>query len=207
MILMEGRGDMDTEQGLVPYGPRFEEALVYAARVHAVQFRKGTSTPYVTHLLAVAAIVGEGGGTENEVMAALLHDAVEDQGGLARLTDIRARFGEVVAAIVWGCTDAIVVPKPPWRARKELYIAHLAEAAPGVLRVSSADKLHNARAILADLRVNGPALWERFTGGQAGTLWYYRALVGAYLARGGDPIAEELDRVVTAIEQLATTTG
>ncbi|HEY8597106.1 MAG TPA: HD domain-containing protein [Thermomicrobiales bacterium] len=160
--------------------------------------------PYITHLLAVAAIVGEGGGSEDEVIAALLHDAVEDQGGLARLADIRLRFGESVAAIVWGCTDAIIVPKPPWRARKETYIAHLAAAAPGVLHVSAADKLHNARAILADLRALGPVLWDRFTGGQAGTLWYYRALVEAYLARGGGPIAEELDRVVAAIEQLAT---
>ena len=197
---------MVVEQELIPYSQRFEEALVYAARVHAVQFRKGTNIPYVTHLLAVATIVGEGGGTEDEVIAALLHDAVEDQGGLARLADIRARFGDAVAAIVWGCTDAIVVPKPPWRARKEAYIAHLADAALSVLRVSAADKLHNARAILADLRAIGPAIWARFTGGQAGTLWYYRALVGAYLARGSDPIAEELDRVVAAIEQLATMT-
>jgi len=197
---------MEAGRELVPYGPRFAAALAYAARVHAVQFRKGTSIPYVTHLLAVAAIVGEGGGSEDEVIAALLHDAVEDQGGLTRLADIRARFGEAVAAIVWGCTDAIVVPKPPWRARKEVYIAHLANAAPGVLRVSSADKLHNARSILADLRVSGPALWDRFTGGQAGTLWYYRALVEAYMARGGGPVVEELARVVTAIEQLATLT-
>jgi (p)ppGpp synthase/HD superfamily hydrolase len=164
---------MVVEQELIPYSQRFEEALVYAARVHAVQFRKGTTIPYSTHLLAVAAIVGESDGSEDEVIAALLHDAVEDQGGLARLADIRARFGD---------------------------------AAPGVLRVSVADKLHNARAILTDLRASGPALWARFTGGQAGTLWYYRALVEAYLARGGGPIAEELDRVVTAIEQLATMT-
>jgi GTP pyrophosphokinase len=195
---------MAVEPELIPYGLRFEEALVYAARVHAVQFRKGTAIPYITHLLAVAAIVGDGGGSEDEVIAALLHDAVEDQGGLARLADIRARFGEEVAVIVRDCTDAIVVPKPPWRVRKEAYIAHLAEATPGVLRVSAADKLHNARAILADLRAIGPPLWARFTGGQAGTLWYYRALVGVYLTRGSGPIAEELDRVVTAIEQLAT---
>src|SRR5436305_1156167 len=108
---------MSDEQAFVPYGPRFEEALLYAARVHAVQRRKGTAIPYVTHLLAVAAIVGENGGTEDEVIAALLHDAVEDQGGEARLADVRARFGVEVAAIVWGCTDAEAIPKPPWRAR------------------------------------------------------------------------------------------
>jgi len=197
---------MGSEQTLIPYSSRSEEALLYAARVHALQFRKGTATPYIVHLLAVAAIVGESGGIEDEVIAALLHDAVEDQGGLARLADIRARFGEAVAAIVWGCTDAIIVPKPPWRARKERYVAHLADAAPEALRVSSADKLHNARAILADLRVIGAPLWDRFTGGQAGTLWYYRALVDAFMARGGGPIVEELDRVVTAIEQVAAVT-
>lgn len=194
---------MADEQPFLPYGPRFEEALLYAARVHAMQRRKGTAIPYVTHLLAVAAIVGEGGGTEEETIAALLHDAVEDQGGQARLADIRARFGDAVAMIVWGCTDAETIPKPPWRARKETYVAHLAEAIPAVLLVSSADKLHNARAILADLRAGGDALWARFTGGRDGTLWYYRALTEAYQRRGGGPIVEELDRVVTEIERLA----
>jgi (p)ppGpp synthase/HD superfamily hydrolase len=194
---------MSDEQPFVPYGPRFEEALLYAARVHAVQRRKGTAIPYVTHLLAVAAIVGENGGTEDEVIAALLHDAVEDQGGEARLADIRARFGVEVAAIVWGCTDAETIPKPPWRARKEAYIAHLAGATPSVLLVSSADKLHNARAILADLRAQGAATWGRFNGGKEGSLWYYRALAAAYARREGGPVAEELARVVGEIERLA----
>lgn len=194
---------MSDEQAFVPYGPRFEEALLYAARVHAVQRRKGTTIPYITHLLAVAAIVGEHGGTEDEVIAALLHDAVEDQGGEARLADIRARFGYEVAAIVWGCTDAETTPKPPWRARKETYIAHLADAIPSVLLVSSADKLHNARAILADLRVQDEQLWDRFNGGKAGTLWYYRALSDAYARREAGPIADELARVVAEIERLA----
>lgn len=187
----------------LPYGPRFEEALRYAAQVHAVQFRKGTTIPYITHLLAVASIVGESGGTETEVIAALLHDAVEDHGGLARLADIRARFGDEVAAIVWGCTDAHDELKPAWRARKEAYLAHLADASPAIVRVSAADKLHNARAILADLRADGPALWDRFSGGRAGVLWYYRALVDRYAARQLGPIADELGRVVTAIERLA----
>jgi (p)ppGpp synthase/HD superfamily hydrolase len=194
---------MSDEQAFVPYGPRFEEALLYAARVHAVQRRKGTAIPYVTHLLAVAAIVGENGGTEDEVIAALLHDAVEDQGGEARLADVRARFGVEVAAIVWGCTDAETKPKPPWRARKEAYIAHLADATTSVLLVSSADKLHNARAILADLRTQGAALWGRFNGGKEGTLWYYRALADAYARRGGGAVAEELGRVVGEIARLA----
>ena len=118
------------------YGPRFDDALPYAARLHRDQVRKGSGIPYITHLLAVAAIVGEHGGGEDEVIAALLHDAVEDQGGQPRLEEIRARYGDAVAAIVWGCTDADTIPKPPWRARKEAYVAHLADASPGVRLVS-----------------------------------------------------------------------
>ncbi len=188
---------------LVPYGQRFEDALVYAARLHRNQVRKGTTIPYITHLLAVAAIVGEHGGGEEEVIAALLHDAVEDQGGAATLADIRTRFGDRVAAIVAGCSDTAAVPKPPWRERKERYIAHLARATPAVRLVSAADKLHNARAILADLRAQGDAIWARFNGGRAGTLWYYRVLVGALRAAGATPLVEELDRVVGDIERHA----
>lgn len=191
---------MVADSAFTPYGPRFEEALLYATRVHAVQRRKGTTIPYVTHLLAVAAIVGEGGGDEDEVIAALLHDAVEDQGGAARLADIRARFGDTVAVIVAGCTAEEF---PDWRATKEAYVARLATASPAVLRVSSADKLHNARAILADLRRQGAALWAIFGGGKGGTLWYYRALVAAYERRADGPPVDELARVVAAIEALA----
>src|SRR3954464_7512206 len=107
---------MSDENAFVPYGPRFEEALLYAAQVHAVQRRKGTAIPYVTHLMAVAAIVGENGGTEDEGIGALLHAGVEDEGGEARRADVGARCGVEVAAIVWGCTDAEAIPKPPWRA-------------------------------------------------------------------------------------------
>ena len=191
---------MAADSAFVPFGPRFEEALLYATRVHAVQRRKGGTVPYITHLLAVAALVGEGGGDEDEVIAALLHDAVEDQGGAARLADIRARFGDTVAAIVAGCTAEEF---PTWRAAKEAYVARLAVASPAVLRVSSADKLHNARAILADLRRQGDALWALFGGGKAGTLWYYRALVTAYQRRTAGPPVDELARVVAAIEALA----
>jgi (p)ppGpp synthase/HD superfamily hydrolase len=185
------------------YGEKFEEALLYAARLHREQKRKGTDTPYVTHLLAVAAIVGEDGGTEDEVVAALLHDAPEDQGGEERLEDIRARFGDGVAKIVAGCTDTYEEPKPAWRPRKEAYVARMASAPPSVRLVSSADKLHNARSILADLRAVGDDLWHRFTGGKEGTLWYYRALVEAYRAAGTNPTVEELDRVVREIEAVA----
>ena len=187
----------------MPYGGKFEDALLYAARLHHDQTRKGTDTPYVTHLLAVAAVVGENGGTEDEVVAAFLHDAPEDQGGEERLEDIWARFGDAVAEIVAGCTDTYEEPKPAWRPRKEAYVARMASAPAPVRLVSSADKLHNARSILADLRAVGDDLWDRFTGGKEGTLWYYRALVEAYAAAGANAIVEELDRVVREIEGLA----
>ena len=183
--------------------PRFDEALVHASRLHAGQLRKGSAVPYVAHLLAVTAIVLEHGGGEDEAIAALLHDAVEDQGGPATRAEIRRRFGERVAAIVDGCTDAETVPKPPWRARKEAYVAHLAHASPAVRLVSAADKLHNARAILADYRRLGDGLWERFNGGREGTLWYYRALADAFRGVDSTPLIEELERTVRELERLA----
>jgi len=187
----------------MPYGEKFEAALVYAARLHRDQTRKGSGIPYVNHLLAVAAIVGENGGSEEEVIAALLHDAPEDHGGRARLEEIRERFGDEVAEIVAACTDTYEDPKPAWQPRKEAYVAHVRTAPASVRLVSAADKLHNARAILADLRVLGDALWGRFTGGKEGTLWYYRALVGAYAAAGTNAVVEELGEVVRKIESLA----
>jgi (p)ppGpp synthase/HD superfamily hydrolase len=185
------------------YSARFEEALVLASRLHAAQLRKGTKIPYVAHILGVAGIAIEYGADEDEAIAALLHDAVEDQGGAATLADIRRRFGDRVAGIVEGCTDADTVPKPPWRARKESYIAHLPGASPSVRLVSAADKLHNARAILRDYRELGERVWDRFNGGRSGTLWYYRALVEAFRQVGATPLVEELARTVDEIERLA----
>ncbi len=185
----------------MPYTEKFEDALLYAARLHRDQTRKGTGVPYVTHLLAVAAIVGESGGTEDEVIAALLHDAPEDAGGEARLEEIRARFGGPVAEVVAGCSDTYETPKPPWRERKEAYIAHLADAPPSVRLVSAADKLHNARSVLADYRTLGEDLWGRFNGGREGTLWYYRAVADALAGDG--PVADELGRAVAELEALA----
>lgn len=183
---------------------RFDVALSFAARLHAGQVRKGTEIPYVAHLLAVASLVLEHGGNEDEAIAALLHDAIEDQGGAATREVIRRLFGEVVTEIVNGCTDTEVTPKPPWRARKEAYVAHVRLASPSVRLVSAADKLHNARSVLMDLRVLGEDVWSRFKGGREGTLWYYRALVRAYRDGGGgsSTLVEELDRVVTEIEAL-----
>ncbi len=187
----------------MPYSSRLEDALVYAARVHAAQLRKGTQVPYVHHLLAVAAIVGEHGGTEDQVIAALLHDAPEDQGGKPRLADIRSRFGEAVAAIVEACTDTFEDPKPPWRARKEAYLRHLAEVTPAAVIVSAADKLHNAQSLVADLRRHGEAVFERFNGKKEGTLWYYREITQALERRGRTPLIDELRRTVIEMHRLA----
>lgn len=164
----------------MPLSPRFTDALQYAATIHRDQVRKGTVIPYVSHLMAVASLALEFGATEDEAIGALLHDAGEDAGGQARIDDIRQRFGPAVAEIVAGCTDTVLDPKPPWRARKEAYIAHLPHAAPGIQFVSACDKLHNARSILRDYRTLGEALWTRFSGGRDGTLWYYAALLGAF---------------------------
>jgi len=185
------------------YSPRFEAALVYATHVHAGQVRKGTRIPYISHLLAVGALVAEHGGDEDQVIAALLHDAPEDQSGAGRLDDIRVRFGEPVARIVEACSDTFEEPKPAWQPRKEAYLAHLKSAPKEVLLVSAADKLHNARAIVADLRREGGAAFEKFTGKEAGTLWYYDALASEYEARYPGPLADELRRVVQEMRRLA----
>jgi (p)ppGpp synthase/HD superfamily hydrolase len=187
----------------VSYGENFQRALDYAARLHGDQSRKGTRVPYITHLLAVAAIVGENGGTEDEVVAALLHDAPEDRGGEARLRDIRLRFGHAVAEIVAGCSDTYEDPKPPWRERKERHLAHLAGASDSVRLVSAADKLHNARSVLSDYRAVGDVLWDRFNGGREGTLWFYRAVVDTLRVEQNDPTVEEIGRVVSELERLA----
>lgn len=180
---------------------RFEDALMYAFRLHTKQIRKGSMVPYIAHLLGVASIVLEYGGDEDEAIAALLHDSVEDQGGDAVRREIRGRFGERVVAIVNGCTDTDLQPKPPWRERKEAYIAHIRDATPSVRLVSAADKLHNAQTILKDYRSIGDAIWERFKGGKEGTLWYYRSLVDKFLAVGPSELVDELDRVVKEIER------
>ncbi len=190
-----------------PLTPRFTEALALACDLHREQARKGTQIPYVAHLLGVAAIALEHGADEDEAIAAVLHDAIEDQGGAPTGEGIEERFGKRVADIVRACSDTDVIPKPPWRERKLAYVAHLAEASPSARLVSASDKLHNARAVLADYREHRDALWQRFSGGREGTLWYYRAVVDALRKSppGGDGarLVEELDRVVTELERLA----
>jgi (p)ppGpp synthase/HD superfamily hydrolase len=184
---------------------RFVEALGYAAELHLRQRRKGKGQPYVGHLLGVAAIVIQHGGGEDEAIAALLHDAVEDQGGLPRLGEIREKFGERVAHIVDGCTDSYEVSgkKLEWGERKRTYIERVALESADVRLVSAADKLANARDILSDYRADGDAVFQRFQGRKQGTLWYYRTLVNVFRKTGSTPLIEELDRVITELESLA----
>ncbi|NUM49107.1 MAG: HD domain-containing protein [Anaerolineales bacterium] len=180
---------------------RFSDALLYANHLHADQTRKGSGVPYISHLLAVCALVMEHGGDEDQAIAALLHDAAEDQGGYDTLSDIRARFGDRVARMVGELSDTFDIPKPPWRTRKETYLAHLPHAPADTLLVSLADKVHNARTILADHALIGEAIWGRFTQGREGTLWYYRALADLFQRLHRGYLADELSRVVTALEQ------
>ena len=183
---------------------RFHEALLYATQTHALQYRKGTDIPYVSHLYAVASIVMESGGDDDEVIAALLHDAVEDQGGMERLKEIQQNFGGCVADIVRGCSEMYTTPKPPWKERKERYIDKIKDpgTSSSVVLVSCADKLHNARTILADYREEGDRLWMRFNASSEQILWFNRTLANIFLERTKLPIAEELNRVVLDIERL-----
>ena len=175
---------------------KYDEALLYASELHRTQVRKGTSIPYLSHLLSVSALVLKNGGDEDQAIAGLLHDAAEDQGGMETIAVIRARFGDRVATIVGDCTDSVTTPKPPWRDRKEAYIASLATKDPDSLLVSLADKTDNARAIMGDYREFGDEVWERFSGKKEGTRWYYRALSDAFQAYYPGPLASELARTV-----------
>lgn len=181
---------------------RFSEALTYAAQLHATQIRKGSGVPYIAHLLGTASIALEYGASEDEAIAALLHDAIEDRGGAPTREAIRRLFGDTVTAIVDGCTDSETTPKPPWRERKQAYIDRIPQASESVRLVSAADKLYNARSILKDFRELGDTIWERFTGKKDGTLWYYRSLVEGFRQAESTPIVEELARTVLELEHL-----
>jgi (p)ppGpp synthase/HD superfamily hydrolase len=184
---------------------RFDRALVLASDLHRHQVRKGTTIPYVSHLLGVASIVLEHGGSEDQAIAALLHDAVEDQGGASTLDRIRQEFGSRVAEIVDACTDTDESPKPPWRARKEKYLAHLDQVSDDGLLVSMADKLHNVQAILRDYRAEGESVWSRFNAGRADILWYYRALVEEFRKAGSSSLLTQFGAAVTELEAAAST--
>ena len=186
------------------HSERLITALGVAARLHAGQRRKGSDIPYLSHLLGTCAIALDYGAGEDEAIAALLHDAIEDVQPVAVARAAVADFGPEVLRIVEGCTDSDTHPKPPWRERKEAYVSHLADCDAPILLVSAADKLHNSRSIVQDLRRFGAATWDRFTGGREGSLWYYRAVVDAFRANAAHApdLVEELDRTVTEMESL-----
>ena len=184
---------------------RYADAVAYAATAHAAQRRKGTDIPYIAHLLAVSGSVLEAGGDEDQAIAGLLHDVVEDQGGLPRADDVRARFGDRVADIVLGCSDSTTEDrkdKLPYVERKTAHIAHLREASDDVLLVTAADKLHNARAIHTDLMIDGPDMLTRFNGEPAQILTYYRSVLDVLESRGIAPVLVVPLR--HAVEEIAT---
>lgn len=180
---------------------RFDQAFLFAHEAHRNQLRKKTDRPYISHLMGVASLVLQYGGDEEQAIAALLHDVVEDCGGAPRLAEIRERFGERVARIVDGCTDSDQTPKPPWRERKQSYLDRVRGEQADVLLVSAADKLYNMREILMDLREFGPNVWERFKGRREGSLWYYHGLIEAVRERAPGGLVAELDRTVAELEQ------
>ncbi len=182
---------------------RFEEALIFALSLHSGQTRKGTDIPYAAHLLSAAALVIEDGGTEDEAISALLHDAVEDRGGEKILEQIKEKFGNNAARMVEACSDTKVFPKPPWRERKERFLEKLKEAPQDVLRIVAADKLHNVRSIIMDFRAMGDELWGRFSGKKEGTLWYYRTCAEIVKSRmTNSQLAEELYQSVKHLERM-----
>ena len=183
-------------------GPRLQRAFRYAAERHAGQARKQTAVPYLSHLMAVASLVLEAGGDEDMAIAALLHDVVEDCGGMPRLREVRKLFGRRVAHIVEGCTDSFGEPKAEWIERKKDYLREVTQADAETRLVSASDKLHNVRTILADYRNDGEAMWERFSGKKEGTLWYYRALSDEYQRRGANRNTRELEIAVAELETL-----
>lgn len=182
---------------------RFEDALIFAFRLHAAQVRKTSQVPFMAHLLAVAGIVLDHGGSEDEAIAALLHDAAEDQGGLEVLNSIGKKFGVIVARIVDGCTDTYEHPKPPWKDRKEAYLNRLLDEEKDVRFVSLADKVHNARSLILELRKGNDSVWDQFKGGKEGTLWYYNTLKEVYLQTGRDLLTEEFSELVNRINDFA----
>lgn len=181
---------------MVVLSERFVEALQYAHEIHREHMRKGTDIPYITHLMSAAALTLENGGNEDQAIAALLHDAVEDCGGLERLDDIREKFGEAVAQIVADCTDSWVEPKSAWRGRKEAYVESLRTKPESSLLVALADKTHNARSIVSDLHAIGERHWDRFNADRTGMLWYYRSLADAFQSRLPGALCRELQRNV-----------
>lgn len=189
-------------------GPRFGEALKLAFDLHGADVRKGKSTPYIAHLLGVCDLVLQDGGSEDEAIAALLHDALEDKPKEITAKDLESRFGTNVAEIVRGCTDTPEDysggTKAPWRDRKEAYLAHLGSASPGTRRVSLADKLYNLREIVADLEQHGSEIWSRFNAGRDQQIWYYRSVLSRMRDAGqSGPMMDQFEAKVGELERVA----
>ncbi len=185
---------------------RFDDAFEFASKIHREDTKKNTEVPYIAHLLEVSSLVLSYGGNEDEAIAALLHDSVEDHSDVVKFETIGKRFGGRVAAIVESCSDTSVFPKPPWCERKKKYIAHVRHANESVVTVSAADKLANARAILKDYRQVGEELWQRFNADKAHQLWYYREVTAALTEAAGEgrarPLVEELQRAAAELQSV-----
>ncbi|BAY83086.1 metal dependent phosphohydrolase [Calothrix parasitica NIES-267] len=175
---------------------KFEQALIYATQLHAKQTRKVDKIPYISHLMSVSALILEAGGTEDEAIAGLLHDTVEDQGGKATREEVRQKFGETVVEIVDGCTETDITPKPPWKQRKIDYIENIRNGSDSVKLVSLADKLHNARSLLVGYRNKGDKLWDYFSGSKEDKLWFYGELLKIYQQSCVNFMTVELERIL-----------
>lgn len=183
---------------------KFELALVYATRLHAKQIRKVDGTPYIAHLLSVAALILEAGGNETEAIAGLLHDSLEDQGGPQTQVEISQQFGAEVLEIIKGCTESEELPKPPWMERKQRYLYQLQNASPSVRLVSLADKLHNARSLLASLHQHGEEVWTYFPVGKESSLWFYQALLPIYRTTNHNSMVQEFERVLFELQSISS---
>lgn len=182
---------------------QFLEAFEFAFTLHKDQVRKGSEIPYMSHLMGVTALVLEDGGNETEAIAALLHDSVEDQGGLATLEMIKRKFGDRVAELVEFCTDSMETPKPPWKDRKLAVIDKVSTAGASEYKIMLADKLHNLRTIKTIAETSGSDVWERFTGGYEGSLWYYRQLLSRFQLRGDHPYLREIEAILDFLEAIS----
>ncbi len=184
------------------YSARLDDAFTLARQLHDTQTRKGSSVPYLSHLLAVAGIVSEHGGDEDQVIAALLHDSVEDQGGSALLEKLRGQFGDRVATLIEACTDAFDKPKPPWKERKLGYLSRIPQAPREARLIIAADKIHNLRSMIADYEIVGEKLWDRFTASREETLWYYRSVYDAIRRDWDHAIASSYERELAKLVSL-----
>jgi len=185
------------------FSPLFEEALLFASKTHASQMRKSSEVPYIAHVLGVTALVLEDGGSEIEAIAALLHDAAEDQGGKEMLETIRLKFGEKVAQIVLECSDTLETPKPAWKNRKQNHLDSLQDALPETIRIILADKLYNSRTLLRSLREHGSSIWKNFNGDRDGTIWYYKQMLALLRERIRSTQLIELEKNIIEIEKIA----